>query len=603
MHRTYYFLLLSSFFIILLTGCQQNQDKAIHEGKVSIQPNEEIVRLSGYWNFYREHLLGPMDSTNHLSVDQIKVPGYWDSDTEYGTIELVMQFSERDIGEPKAIYIPQVFSAYKLWVNDELMVENGKVATSKKESIPRGIPKRIYFNVSQEKMILRLQVSNFYYRQPGILGNVYVGSPTAIEDKLIRSTIQEWFSIGAFIIFGINHMLIYINRKKERLSLFFALFCLLYGIRMLLIGQASIYYFFPDFSMIFVLKLNYICIFVCLLLFIKYFYLMITTGKSNFIVNFVIITSLLCIVLIILSDPKFFTNLHIVLYFLFFITFSYLLFLIMKGIKKKQVGINIVVFALIVLIATIINDLAYDAQILKTIVLNPYGLLLFIGAQSFMISKRFAGSFSEIEFLSKELENTQKELLFTLGEITETRSKETGNHVKRVAKYSYLLALKYGLSKKEADLIKAASTLHDVGKIGIPDSILNKPGKLTEEEYGVIKKHTTIGHQMLKHTNGSLLKACALIALTHHEKYDGSGYPKGLQGEDIPLYGRIVAISDVFDALSTDRIYKKAWKMEDILAYFQLEKGKHFDPKLVDIFLDNVKEFIKIKDAFKDEGR
>src|SRR5690606_21301646 len=162
---------------------------------------------------------------------------------------------------------------------------------------------------------------------------------------------------------------------------------------------------------------------------------------------------------------------------------------------------------------------------------------------------------------------------------------------------------KYGLSKKEADLIKAASTLHDVGKIGIPDSILNKPGKLTEEEYGVIKKHTTIGHQMLKHTNGSLLKAGALIALTHHEKYDGSGYPKGLQGEDIPLYGRIVAISDVFDALSTDRIYKKAWKMEDILAYFQLEKGKHFDPKLVDIFLDNVKEFIKIKDAFKDEGR
>lgn len=202
--------------------------------------------------------------------------------------------------------------------------------------------------------------------------------------------------------------------------------------------------------------------------------------------------------------------------------------------------------------------------------------------------------------LSKEIENTQKEIVFTLGEVAEIRSRETGNHVKRVAEYSKLIAMKYGLKEKEVDLIGIASPMHDIGKLGIPDSILNKPGKLTSEEFEIMKKHSIIGYDMLKNSNRTIMQTAAIIALEHHEKFDGTGYPYGLKGNDISIYGRITAIADVFDALGSSRVYKKAWNMESILKLFSEERGKHFDPELVDILFSNIDRIIEIRDRFKD---
>jgi response regulator RpfG family c-di-GMP phosphodiesterase len=202
--------------------------------------------------------------------------------------------------------------------------------------------------------------------------------------------------------------------------------------------------------------------------------------------------------------------------------------------------------------------------------------------------------------LKQEIEETQKEIVFRMGAIGETRSKETGNHVKRVAEYSKLLALKYGVSPEEAELIKEASPMHDIGKVGIPDSILNKPDKLLPEEMDVIKTHAQLGHEMLQGSDRPILKAAATIAMQHHEKWDGSGYPHGLKGEEIHIFGRFTALADVFDALGSDRCYKKAWPMEDILAFLKQESGKHFDPTLVDIMLEHFPLFIAIKDNFRD---
>lgn len=138
--------------------------------------------------------------------------------------------------------------------------------------------------------------------------------------------------------------------------------------------------------------------------------------------------------------------------------------------------------------------------------------------------------------------------------------------------------MKYGLPEEEAEQLKLASPMHDIGKIGIADAILNKPGKLTVEEYEVMKTHATIGYSMLKHSKRKLLKTAAIVAYEHHEKYDGSGYPRSLKGEDIHIYGRITAIADVFDALGSDRVYKKAWDDDKLLALFNEQKGAHFDP-------------------------
>lgn len=206
----------------------------------------------------------------------------------------------------------------------------------------------------------------------------------------------------------------------------------------------------------------------------------------------------------------------------------------------------------------------------------------------------------KIEHLNKEIEDTQKEVVFRVGAIAETRSKETGLHVKRVAKYSKLFALYYGLNEREAELLKQASPMHDIGKIGIPDSILNKEGKLTEEEFEIMKTHAQLGYDMLKGSNKSILKVASIVAYEHQEKYDGTGYPSGLKGEDIHIYGRITAIADVFDALGSRRCYKEPWEDERIFEFFKEQKGKHFDPKLVDIFFENLDEFLKIRDKFKD---
>ena len=143
-----------------------------------------------------------------------------------------------------------------------------------------------------------------------------------------------------------------------------------------------------------------------------------------------------------------------------------------------------------------------------------------------------------------------------------------------------------------------ASPMHDIGKVGIPDSILNKPGKLTPEEFEVMKTHSTLGYEMLRHSERAILKASSIVAYTHHEKWDGSGYPNALKGEDIHIFGRITAIADVFDALGHDRVYKKAWEMGKILKLFKNERAKHFDPTLVDLFFEHLDQFLKIKKEF-----
>lgn len=203
-------------------------------------------------------------------------------------------------------------------------------------------------------------------------------------------------------------------------------------------------------------------------------------------------------------------------------------------------------------------------------------------------------------FLEKEIEDTQKEVVFKMGAIGETRSKETGNHVKRVAAYSKILALEYGLSESDAEVLKQASPMHDIGKVGIPDNILKKPGRLDKDEIEIMKTHSKLGYEMLKGSNRPLLKVAAILAHEHHEKWDGSGYPRGLKGEEINIYGRITAIADVFDALGSNRCYKGAWEDEKVFELFRKQRGKHFDPKLVDIFFDKLPLFLEIRDKFKD---
>lgn len=194
----------------------------------------------------------------------------------------------------------------------------------------------------------------------------------------------------------------------------------------------------------------------------------------------------------------------------------------------------------------------------------------------------------------------EREMIMRLARAAEFRDPETGAHIQRMSHYSRLIAAQLGLSQEEQETILRAAPMHDVGKIAIPDHILLKPGRLDEEELVIMKRHAQYGYEILRGSASALLDVAATIARSHHEKYDGSGYPQGLRGEDIPLHGRIVAVADVFDALTTERPYKAAWELERALGFLRDGMGSHFDPKCVQAFLDRLDDVLAIREQYQD---
>ena len=202
--------------------------------------------------------------------------------------------------------------------------------------------------------------------------------------------------------------------------------------------------------------------------------------------------------------------------------------------------------------------------------------------------------------LGGENDRTQREILFTLGEVAEAHSHEVGQHVRRVSEIMHLLAIASGCDEETSDLYRIASTLHDIGKLAIPDAILKKAGKLTDEEMALMKTHTVSGHDMLNHSGSPILSMAALIALQHHERYDGTGYPSGLKGGAIHPAARMASIADVFDALSHQRCYKPAWSIDETVGYLMTQRGSQFDPSLVDLFMSRLDAVRTVHASFPD---
>lgn len=201
---------------------------------------------------------------------------------------------------------------------------------------------------------------------------------------------------------------------------------------------------------------------------------------------------------------------------------------------------------------------------------------------------------------TNELAETRLEIIQRLGRAAEYRDNETGLHIMRMSRYSQILALGYGLPDETAEMVLNVAPMHDVGKIGISDSILLKPGPLDAAEWEIMKTHSYIGYKIMNSPKSDILKMAAMVAYTHHEKWNGSGYPRGLQGTDIPIFGRIVAIADVFDALISDRPYKKAWSVDQAVLEIEQNAGTHFDPDLVAVFMRSLPEILGVHETFAD---
>ena len=208
---------------------------------------------------------------------------------------------------------------------------------------------------------------------------------------------------------------------------------------------------------------------------------------------------------------------------------------------------------------------------------------------------------SKVRQRTSELNESRLEIIRVLGRAAEFKDNETGMHVMRMSHYSRLIAEAIGMDDDEVELVLHAAPMHDIGKIGIPDHVLLKPGKLDDTEWVMMRQHPEFGADILGEHDSELLQMARVVALNHHEKWDGSGYPQGLAGEDIPLVGRIVAVADVFDALTSERPYKKAWDVEKAVGLLKEEAGRHFDPALVPVFLERMDEVREIMARYAEE--
>lgn len=228
--------------------------------------------------------------------------------------------------------------------------------------------------------------------------------------------------------------------------------------------------------------------------------------------------------------------------------------------------------------------------------------LLKMHEQHLIIQDRADWLARQVEIATEQIIQREKETILRLARAGEYRDEGTGNHVLRMAKYSRQIAEAMGtFSKEECDELEYAAPMHDIGKIGIPDGILLKPGKLNEYEWDIMMTHTTIGHAILSDSQSRYMKIGAIIALNHHERFDGKGYPNGLKGEEIPLIARVVAVADVFDALVSARPYKHAWDTEEAIAYIQKQSGTHLDPDCVDAFIRRIDIIKQIQADYADE--
>ncbi|MES9941575.1 MAG: HD domain-containing phosphohydrolase [Candidatus Thiodiazotropha sp. 6PLUC2] len=225
--------------------------------------------------------------------------------------------------------------------------------------------------------------------------------------------------------------------------------------------------------------------------------------------------------------------------------------------------------------------------------------MLTMSRQRKMIKDRAILLEQEIRKTTQELHDREQETLMRLAKAGEYRDEDTGNHILRISRYSLLIAKKLDLSQERCDLIAQSSPMHDIGKIGIPDAILLKPGKLTPDEFKTMQQHTLLGYEILKNSLSKYIQIGAVIALNHHEKYNGQGYPNQLSGDEIPLEARIVAVADVFDALVSDRPYKKSWSIDKAIDYISQERGNHFDPDCTDAFLSEMQEVETIHYALR----
>ncbi|MCG8337046.1 MAG: HD domain-containing protein [Proteobacteria bacterium] len=610
-----------------------------------------LVRLYGEWRFFWKTFL-PVDQLPQSSVpgahNYLTIPSYWNdyeingqpiSGQGYGTFSLTVLLPG---GTKKlAFKIKEIKTAYRLYVNGELVTGDGQVGIDSESSIPFYRPHVAEFQTDQSEIEILIHVSNFHHRLGGIWEEIILGDEPGIRNLREEKLIHEIFLMGCILIMGLYHLGLFLNRKKDTSALHFGFFCLIIAVRTLTLGERYFVSLFSIDSWEVLHTIEFLTFYTAVMAFATFLYTLYPREFNKALLRLVQVISILFSIITIITPAIVYTQLLEVYQTIAVLAGLYYTYVLIRAVINKKEGGWIILLGFIVLFVMSINEILHTNQVIHTGYFVPIGLFVFIFSQAFMIALRFSKSFLTVEHQAWELiktndafrneikerkkleqnlveshENFEKSrvgIILGLAKLAEYRDEDTGTHLERMREYSKLLAEELSLlddyknyitDEYIADLFQSA-ILHDIGKVGIPDSILLKPGKLTPNEFKIMQQHSVIGGDAILNIESrinmkSFLTLGKEIAYNHHEKWDGSGYPKGLKGRDIPLSARIIALADVYDALTSERPYKKAFSHEKSRTIILEGKGKHFDPAIVEAFLICEGEFKSIRNQFLD---
>ncbi|MBU3918127.1 HD domain-containing protein, partial [bacterium] len=544
--------------------------------------------------------------------------------------------------QPLAFRIREMMTAYRLYVNNKLVSKNGTVGKTRETMIPEYSPHVSEFMANENKFDIIIQVSNFHHRKAGIWEIIKLGQEKDIREQRERGLAIDIFLIASILIMALYHLVLFSLRRSDQSALFFSIFCFLVAIRSAVTGSRYLIHLFPDLGWEMYMKIEYLSFYMAVPTFAIYMYRLFPQEFSKKVIWGILVTGSVFSGLVVIANAKFFT--HTVQPYQIFTLIAgvYQIYVFLMAYKGKQQGSLIFLAGFSFLFLIVINEILHTNEIINTGYFLSLGLFVFIFSQAVLISMRFVKAFYSVEESTEALIETNVDLrkeviertklerslteshqnfqdsrigiILGLAKLAEYRDEDTGAHLERMREYSRILAGRLAVTPKYLDYITDeyiddmfhSAILHDIGKVGIQDSILLKPGKLDSDEFETMKHHATIGGDAIMSVEAkinvqSFLTLGRDIAYNHHEKWDGSGYPKGLKSEDIPLSARIVALADVYDALTSERPYKKAFTHQKATDIILDSKGTHFDPDIVEAFKATENEFDNVRRRLQDK--
>lgn len=549
------------------------------------------ISLDGEWEFAWQRLISgeqPFPSTEQLqrfgNPAFSKVPMSWTklhlrnyhhlSSSGYATYRVRILLPQNP--PALALKVPPIGSSFKIWVNQKPLGGRGQVGTHLSNSTPFYGTKRIPLPPHQTILDIRILVSTFDVHKAGIFRPITLGVSREIQKDLMMNHLSRFFVSGTMVLMAIYHLILFLYRRKDRIHINFIVFVVIGIIRVLIPGDHLIRNLLPWLSFEGCIRIEYMTLLLSVAVLGSFLRAFFPTYLPKVFLQFVYLVSVLWIFYAWIVPTQILTHSVSFAHLFNLLSGSFIVWRLFLAWKAREKGSDLLLLAILVLYVTLINDVMNSKQYIHTSYYSGYAFFFLVFSQWLILAQHYSQSYLL-------LQRQRSQFLLTMADAIESKDLYTGGHVYRVASFSRDLALAIGLGAEESDEIYLASMAHDVGKIGIKDSILNKPSKLNPEEMEEMKTHPQKGYDILAPIEDGQL--AAEIALYHQERWNGAGYPMGLTGYQIPLSARITGVADYWDAISSDRPYRKAMPLEKCASILIGETGMGLDPDLVREFM------------------